>query len=129
MGTLKLNKKNKSKDYLQQNTQSLKEESANKKITKSNLINRLSHGDDGFIKEVTDKRDANSIVYKRNNRIYRKIILSAPILYETSDNQFKEINNDLSDNGNEIINTDNSYKVKFHKSSGDNTIFELCKDG
>lgn len=71
MGTLKLNKKNKSKNYLQQNTQSLKEESANKKIAKSNLINRLSHGDDGFIKEVTDKRDANSIVYKRNNRIYR----------------------------------------------------------
>ncbi len=128
MGTLKLNKKTTSKEYLQQNAQSLKGECANKKITKSNLINRLSHGDDGFVKEVTDKREANSFVYKRNNRTLRKIISATPILYKTSANQFKEINNELSENGNEIVNTDNSYKVKFNKNAGDNTIFELCKD-
>lgn len=87
----------------------------------------LAKQDEGFVEELKDLRTESETVYKRNDRTRRKIITSAPTRYCDTDGELKEISNRLIDNGTEILNEANSFKVKFNKDVHNGRIFDLQK--
>ena len=97
--------------------------------TESAGICELAGRDDGFVEELTNMRTANETVYRRNDRTCRKIITSVPTRYRDTNGEFKEISNRLIDNGAEIVNEANSFKVKFSKDLHSDKIFDLQRGG
>ena len=97
--------------------------------TESAGICELAGRDDGFVEELTNMRTANETVYRGNDRTCRKIITSVPTRYRDTNGEFKEISNRLIDNGAEIVNEANSFKVKFSKDLHSDKIFDLQRGG
>lgn len=83
--------------------------------------------DDGFVEEIKELRTENETVYRRNDRTFRKIITLSPTRYRDEKGELKDIKNTLTDNGNEITNSENSFKVKFNKDAHNGKIFDLQK--
>ncbi|MDE7306236.1 MAG: hypothetical protein K2N33_02480, partial [Clostridia bacterium] len=56
--------------------------------------------DDGFLEEVVDGRNTNTLVYRRNDRTKREIISATPLHYcKDSDGKYAVIDNTLTDKG------------------------------
>lgn len=127
MGVLKLGKKNiidnKAKNEIS-DFKSLKR--TTKSLTKRDLKSKFNIVDEAFTEELKDKRELNSFVYSRNDGTCRKIVSGCPLFYRSEDNELNEISNSLEDNGYEIVNRYNSFRVKFDKSAHNDKIFELC---
>lgn len=137
MGTLKLNKKI---DYVGATSAVTNEKSVAKKspnkaekqvVAEVNAegieLCALAKQDEGFVEELKDLRTANETVYRRNDRTCRKIITATPTRYRDENGELKEISNRLIDNGSEIVNEANSFKVKFNKDVHNGRIFDLQK--
>lgn len=137
MGTLKLNKK--IENYGAASAEVGKKLSVNmpiKKIdkqvnTEKNVeeveLCELAKQDEGFVEELKGLRMSNETVYRRNDRTLRKIITATPTCYRDENGELKEISNRLIDNGTEIVNEANSFKVKFNKDEHNGRIFDLQK--
>ncbi len=97
------------------------------KSGKGQEFSELATQDDGIVEEIKELRTANETVYRRNDRTCRKIITAMPTRYRDKNGEFKKINNKLVDNGAEISNESNSFKVKFDKDAHSGKIFNLQK--
>ena len=138
MGTLKLNKKIENKDAASVEVgKKLAGNMPTRKIdkqinTEQNIeeveLCELAKQDEGYVEELKDFRTESETVYRRNDRTCRKIITSAPTRYRDESGELKEISNHLIDNGSEIVNEANSFKVKFNKDTRNGKIFDLQKD-
>ena len=137
MGTLKLNKKAintvketaevvKESEIKQLNNIEL-EQVAQEPATTEVEVNELAKLDSGFVEEIKELRTENETVYRRNDRTFRKIITATPTRYRDDNGELKNINNTLTDNGKEIANGENSFKVKFNKDGHNGKIFDLQK--
>lgn len=135
MGTLKLNKKiaNQAQQEsftesttTQHNKSSKTSVIADEKIEAVELC-EFAKQDEGFVEELKDLRSPNETVYRRNDRTCRKIITYAPTRYRDTNGELKEISNHLIDNGTEIVNEANSFKVKFNKDTHNGKVFDLQK--
>lgn len=126
MGTLKLNKQTTAKFNRDAATQNPMEQTVAGQ-TQSSRIGKICVRDDGFIEELKDKRDTNSVVYRRNDRTCRKIISAVPLFYRDANGEYREIVNNLCDNGEEIVNGESVYDIRFDKSAVNGKIFDLQK--
>lgn len=137
MGTLKLNKKIENngaasaevgkKLAVNMPTKKIDKQVNTEKNVEEVKLCELAKQDEGFVEELKDLRTESETVYKRNDRTRRKIITSAPTRYCDTDGELKEISNRLIDNGTEILNEANSFKVKFNKDVHNGRIFDLQK--
>jgi len=137
MGILKLNKKNANNETQQVKSaemssdkkidEGIKEQGATNMEIENNELCELAKQDGGFVEEFKSLRTTNETVYRRNDRTCRKIITATPTRYKDTNGEIKNIRNRLIDNGKEIINEDNSFKVKFSKNAHSGKIFDLQK--
>lgn len=135
MGTLKINKKvanigaenakSNEKLVVGKSARRIDKQAAEKPIAENIKFSELAKQDEGFAEEFKNLRTANETVYKRHDKTCRKIITATPTRYRDANGELKEISNHLIDNGNEIVNEANSFKVKFNKDIHDGKIFDL----
>ena len=92
-------------------------------------ICKIAEKDSGFVEEIKELRTENETVYRRNDGTCRKIISSTPIRYRDENGNYKDISNKLVDNGQEIVNEANSFKVRFNKNAHNGKIFDLQRGG
>lgn len=136
MGTLKLNKKTTNANIQAAETDEiaktqkqavLKNEKAVDNAVLEPQLCELAKQDEGFVEEIKDLRTENTTSYRRNDRTCRKVISATPVRYCDANGELKTIKNRLIDNGTEIVNEENSFKVKFNKDKSNGKIFDLQK--
>ncbi len=136
MGTLKLNKNTKNtnlqavetdENAIVRETAEAGFEQVDEEVAANTELCELAKQDEGFVEEIKDLRTENSTAYRRNDRTCRKIITATPVRYRDANGELKDISNRLVDKGTEIVNEENSFKVKFNKDKSNGKIFDLQK--
>ena len=123
MGVLKLKKNDISRDVTKNKISEIIS-TVKGAFSKNDIKSKFNIDDEMFEEERMEKRTVNGVIYKRKNGAYRRIISSCPVFFRTKEGDMKEILNELADNGDEIVNIESSYSVKFDKRDN-NKIFEL----
>ncbi len=118
MGTLKINKNI-------ANNKTAQTKVAEGSVVLPSKIVKAQNED--FVEELKELRTANETVYKCSDKTCRKIITATPTRYRAESGEYKEIKSRLIDCGEEIINEENSFKVKFNKDVNNSKIFDLQK--
>ncbi len=132
MGTLKLNRNSNGTKHSAEVAEAVKRadrrvKAAVKKDFAAEALNLAAQC--GYTEEQSGLRTANSVVVAGADKDKKmcKIISARPQFYLGEEGDYKKISNSLTDNGGEIVNGENSYKVAFDKDAHSGKIFDLRK--
>ncbi len=132
MGTLKLNRNSNGTKNSAEVAEAVKRagscvKAAVKKDFAAEALNLAAQC--GYTEEQSGLRTANSVVVAGADKYKKmcKIISARPQFYLGEEGDYKKICNSLTDNGGEIVNGENSYKVAFDKDAHSGKIFDLRK--
>ncbi len=132
MGTLKLNRNSNGTKNSAEVAEAVKRagrrvKAAVKKDFAAEALNLAAQC--GYTEEQSGLRTANSVVVAGADKDKKmcKIISARPQFYLGEEGDYKKISNSLTDNGGEIVNGENSYKVAFDKDAHSGKIFDLRK--
>ena len=132
MGTLKLNRNSNGTKNSAEVAEAVKRadrrvKAAVKKDFAAEALNLAAQC--GYTEEQSGLRTANSVVVAGADKYKKmcKIISARPQFYLGGEGDYKKISNSLTDNGGEIVNGENSYKVAFDKDAHSGKIFDLRK--
>ncbi len=78
--------------------------------------------------EVVSERTENSKTFKKTDGTYEISVYDNVIHYQEND-EFKDINNSLFDNGTELENISNKFKIKFPKKLSESKQIKVSMDG